>query len=258
MQRPSISSSNVHAVRYGRKPGEALDWHQHHNLTLCFVIQGDYEETIRGRTFMCRSGDVVIKAPGARHLNKFGSRGAVCLLLEISEAFLKSSGFMDPSLTGPFQDHRLARIGLELQEELQLADRLTPAMLDSIATRSLVSALRLSETEAKRRRQQEAGWELLHNVEGFAEKFLTSRERQHLRRAFCEINGCSIHSYGLKQRAFRAFAELVNSDNSLSDIAAGTGFYDQAHFTKVFVKLFGMTPGRLRSRTCNQQLAGNR
>jgi AraC-like DNA-binding protein len=54
--------------------------------------------------------------------------------------------------------------------------------------------------------------------------------------------------YILRRRAFRAFAELLNTDYSRADIAYRCGFYDQAHFTKVFVTLFGITPGRLRSR----------
>lgn len=248
MPSPSISSPHAHAIRYGRRPGEALDWHEHHNLSLCFVIQGEYEETIRGRTFRCRSGDVVIKAPEARHLNTFGPRGAVCLLLEISEAFLKSSAFREPPLTGPIQDHRLARIGLELQEELQRTDRLSPVMLDSIATRSLVSALRLGEEEAGRRRPRDAGREVLQGIEDLGTRAFTAREMQNVRQSFSLAGGGSIHSYRLQRRAFRALDELLNSENSLSDIAAGAGFYDQAHFTKTFVKLFGVTPGRLRSR----------
>ena len=248
MQAPGISSPHVHAIRFGRKPGEALDWHEHHNLSLCFVIQGDYQETIRDRTFLCRSGDVVIKAADARHLNQFGPQGAVCLLLEISNGFLKSSALPEPPVAGPVQDHRLARIGLELLEELHTADRLSPLILDSIATRSLVTALRLGEAEARRRLPMQAGRELLSSVEELAGQFFSTGEMQSVRRVFRETNGYSIHSYGLRRRAFRALDELVNSKHSLSDIAVGAGFYDQAHFTRVFAKLFGMTPGRFRSR----------
>lgn len=249
MQTLRISSPHVEAIRYGRRSGEVLDWHEHHNLSFCFVIQGYYEETIRSRTFTCRSGDVVVKAADVRHLNKFGQRGAVCLLLEISDRFLKnSSSFTEPALTGPVQDHQLARIGLDLHEELQIADRLSPVMLDSIATRSLVSVLRVGEAESKLTRRLEVTEKLLNSIEELTAKCLTTSERQNVRRAFRETNGCSIHSYALKRRAFRALDELVNTEYPLAAIAAGSGFYDQAHFTKVFAKLFGVTPGRLRSR----------
>src|ERR1022692_1946018 len=71
-------------------------------------------------------------------------------------------------------------------------------------------------------------------------------ERTTVRRLFHEMEGCSMAIYALRRRAFRAFEELLNTDDSLADIAHRCGFYDQAHFTKVFATLFGDTPGRLR------------
>ena len=127
-----------------------------------------------------------------------------------------------------------------------MSDRLSPIMLESIATRSLVLAQRFGDAESKRLRRLGASQKLLENVEELAAQCLTTAERQSMRRAFRETNGNSV--YSLRRRAFRAFDEVVNTQHSLADIAAGSGFYDQAHFTKVFAKLFGVTPGRLRSR----------
>jgi AraC-like DNA-binding protein/quercetin dioxygenase-like cupin family protein len=250
METFRISSRGVGAVRYDRRSGEVLDWHEHHNLSFCFVLRGEYEETIRNRTVVCRSGDVVIKRSDERHLNKFGQDGAVCLLLEISDQFLKdSSASSERTVDGPIQDHHLTGIGFELHEELRGPDRLSPIMLDSIATRSLVLAQRLNDAESKRLRRIDASQELLARVEELAAKCLTTSERQSVRRAFRETNGNSV--YSLRRRAFRAFDEVVNTQHSLADISAGSGFYDQAHFTKVFARLFGVTPGRLRSRIGN-------
>jgi AraC-like DNA-binding protein len=242
-----ISSPGIGAVRYDRRSGEVLDWHEHHNLSFCFVLRGEYEETIRNRTVVCRSGDVVIKRPDERHLNTFGQYGAVCLLLEISDQFLKhSSASCEQTAGGLIQDHHLTRIGFELHEELRLNDRLSPVMLDSIATRSLVLAQRFGDAESKRLRRLDASQELLKGVEELAAKCLTTAERESAWHAFRPTNGKT--DYSLRRRAFRAFDEIVNTRHSLADIAAGSGFYDQAHFTKVFAKCFGVTPGRLRSR----------
>src|SRR5579864_7541960 len=247
-----ISAKHVKATRYDRDSREALDWHEHHNLSFCFVIKGDYEETTRQQTVTCRPGDVVIKTANVRHLNKFGQRGALCLLLEISEKFLRdSAGLIEPELNGRLHHHDLARIGLELHDELQAADRLSPFMLEGIALRSLVSAHRLGRRKSKRQVQVEAVRELLDTgvgIEELTQKYLTANERRTVRRLFYEIEGCSINTYVLRRRTFRAFDELLNTDHSLAEIALRTGFYDQAHFTKVFATLFGVTPGRLRSR----------
>jgi AraC-like DNA-binding protein len=77
---------------------------------------------------------------------------------------------------------------------------------------------------------------------------LTANEWKRARRLFYEIEGCSINTYALRRRAFRAFEELVNTDDSLAEIALRSGFYDQAHFTKIFATIFGLSPGRLRTR----------
>jgi AraC-like DNA-binding protein len=252
MLRRRISSKLVRASWYDRSSGEVLDWHEHHNLSFCFVVKGDYEETTRHRTFTCRPGDVVVKTADVRHLNTFGHLGAVCLLLEISEEFLEdSAGLIEPELNGPVRNHHLSRIGIELREELQAGDQLTPFMLEGLALRSLVSVLRLGRTKSKQQSQVEAIRQLLDTgagVEELTRQYLTASERKVVRRLFYETEGCSIDTYALRRRAFRAFDELLNTDRSLAEIASGSGFYDQAHFTKVFTALFGVTPGRLRSR----------
>jgi AraC family transcriptional regulator len=247
-----ILSRHVRASRHDFGPSEVLDWHDHRNLSFCFVIRGDYREATDRQSFTCRPGDVAIQPASVRHLNEFGQRGAVCVLLEISEEFLgTSAGSVETEFTGQVRNHQLARIGLELHEELRVADRLSPIMLEGIALRSLVSMLRLERGKSKQQEQVEAIRDMLDAgmlTEEVTQQYLYPGERRALRRLFSETQGCSINTYALSRRAFRAFDELLNTDHSLAEIALRCGFYDQAHFTKVFANFFGVTPGRLRSR----------
>lgn len=252
MRTPRISSKFALATRYDREPLEVLDWHEHSNLSFCFVMKGSYQETTRRRTFTCRPGDVVIKPGAMQHQNRFSQLGAVCLLLEISEESLGgSAGLIERDLNGPIHDYHLARIGFELHEELQATDSLSAIMLEAIALRTVVSGLRLVRERSKKQSQLEAMREALDARVGAGDLTagcLTASERKNVRRLFYEMEGCTMNSYILRRRAFRAFVELRNTDYSLADIAYRCGFYDQAHFTKVFATLFGITPGRLRSR----------
>jgi AraC-like DNA-binding protein len=186
-----------------------------------------------------------------RHQNMFGKLGAVCLLLEISEElFEQSTELFEPELHGPIHDHQLARIGVELREELRSADRLSPVMLEAIALRSIVSGLRFARKRPNRQAQVEAIRGMLDDGLGAAQltrRYFTASERKTVRRLFHEMEGCSMATYVLRRRALRAFEALLNTDDSLAEIAHRCGFYDQAHFTKVFATLFGVTPGRLRS-----------
>jgi AraC family transcriptional regulator len=65
----------------------------------------------------------------------------------------------------------------------------------------------------------------------------------HFARAFKETTGRSPHRYLVAQRLQRARRLLDLPDASLSDVALRTGFADQPHFTRLFKREFGVTPG---------------
>jgi len=71
----------------------------------------------------------------------------------------------------------------------------------------------------------------------------------HFARAFKETLGLAPHRYLLTLRLDHARRLLDAPDAVLSEIAQRTGFADQAHFTRLFRREFGVTPGVvLRSR----------
>jgi len=67
----------------------------------------------------------------------------------------------------------------------------------------------------------------------------------HFARAFKETMGRAPHQYLLALRLERARRLLETTEVSLSDIAHRAGFADQAHFTRLFKRAFGTTPGAL-------------
>lgn len=67
----------------------------------------------------------------------------------------------------------------------------------------------------------------------------------HFARAFKETMGLAPHQYLLARRLERARRLLETTSATLSDIAQRTGFADQAHFTRLFKRAFGTTPGAL-------------
>ena len=67
----------------------------------------------------------------------------------------------------------------------------------------------------------------------------------HFARAFKETMGRAPHQYLLALRLERARRLLETTEASLSDIAQRAGFADQAHFTRLFKRAFGTTPGAL-------------
>jgi AraC-like DNA-binding protein len=67
-------------------------------------------------------------------------------------------------------------------------------------------------------------------------------------RAFRQTTGVTPHQWLIKKRIERARQLLLGNGLGLADIALVCGFVDQSHFTRVFAKLEGDSPGRWRQR----------
>lgn len=66
--------------------------------------------------------------------------------------------------------------------------------------------------------------------------------RYQLIRAFAKATGMTPHAYLVQRRIDRARA-LIADGVSLAEAAAGSGFADQSHMTRVFVGKYGLSPG---------------
>ena len=70
----------------------------------------------------------------------------------------------------------------------------------------------------------------------------------HFGRAFRRSFGISPHSYVLARRVARARALMSVSEEPLAQVAASCGFFDQAHFSKVFRQIERASPNNWRRR----------
>jgi AraC family transcriptional regulator len=68
----------------------------------------------------------------------------------------------------------------------------------------------------------------------------------HFARAFRDSMGATPHQWLLHRRVEAAMALLRNSPLALSEVAVAAGFANQAHFTRVFSRVAGVTPGAWR------------
>jgi AraC-like DNA-binding protein len=66
--------------------------------------------------------------------------------------------------------------------------------------------------------------------------------RYQFLRSFARATGLTPHAYLMQRRIHRA-RKLIASGARLSDAAASSGFADQSHMTRLFVRSFGMAPG---------------
>ncbi|WP_034299431.1 AraC family transcriptional regulator [Herbaspirillum sp. RV1423] len=68
----------------------------------------------------------------------------------------------------------------------------------------------------------------------------------HFLRAFRATTGHTPHQWLLTQRVLQARELLLRSDLPLAEIAIMCGFSDQSHFSRVFSRLMGTSPGNWR------------
>ena len=73
-----------------------------------------------------------------------------------------------------------------------------------------------------------------------------SSELLHFCRVFRVSFGHSPHAYITRRRIERAQGLILTTGRTLGEIALDCGFADQAHFTKIFRRLCGESPGKWR------------
>jgi AraC-like DNA-binding protein len=132
---------------------------------------------------------------------------------------------------------------LEREELLLLAlDRFLEAHLQS----ALLTVPSLRNERAVRRAIEYLSDNLGRNVALAELAAAAGLDAFHLTRTFTRAMGMPPHAYHLQQRLRAAQARLAAGE-SATQVAQDCGFSDQAHLTRLFKRLTGVTPGRYRA-----------
>jgi AraC family transcriptional regulator len=156
-------------------------------------------------------------------------------------------------------DPVLREIGHTLRAEFRSGRILDPAYLECWAR---VVALHLANSHARPRPQTRRSTGLprhkIKEILSFIEEHLADSIQvgdlankaclspYHFARLFKRAVGQSPHAYVTTQRLQRAMKILSDSDLPLVQVAGRVGFQTQAHFTGVFRRYIGVTPGAYR------------
>ncbi len=80
----------------------------------------------------------------------------------------------------------------------------------------------------------------------------------HFARVFKVSTGQSVHLYIIERRMHRARELMLTTEESLCQIALACGLCDQAHFSRLFRNVVGMTPKAWRTQSRSDSHASGR
>ena len=85
---------------------------------------------------------------------------------------------------------------------------------------------------------------------------LVCMSRYHFARLFKGSTGVPPHRFVVRQRIARARGVLATSELSIAEISRLVGFRTPSHFTTVFRRVLGITPGAYRTATSHEARRG--
>lgn len=227
--------------------------HVHQRAYFGFLVGGGYWEELGRRAVTCGPLSVVFHPPREVRRGHISERGARLFHAELPDSWMERVRELGVVPDEALDHHRGPLVGLarSLYREFRQPDASSPLVIEGIALEMLGWLLRGRAASDRQTPWIARARELLHaralatpSLDEIAAELDVSPVR--LARAFRRTYGESPGEYLRRERIRAACERLAEPHLSLAAIAAELGFSDQSHFTRVFRKQVGITPGAWR------------
>lgn len=251
-------------------PSLVIPRHAHERASLSFVLRGSFVETLNQGPKECLPFNLIIKPAGEVHADRYGTRGAQSLIMEVKpESYERVRAFskvLDYSTL--LQSHELSMLAMRVYREFQTTDAASPLAIEGLILEMLAEASRpgrrLADMAARTPGWLRQAVELMR--EDYAREGLTLSSiaaevgvhPAHLARTFRQVYRSTVGDYIRRLRVERAARELIRSGHSLAEIAMLSGFYDQSHLTHAFRLYMKTTPAAFRAAFKSRKAATKR
>lgn len=233
--------------------------HSHDQFGIGVILRGA-QTSLSGRGIVeAEAGDVITVNPGEVHDGApLGDGGRAWQMLYLEPAVL--AGAMEVLTEGATPDMELSHPALRDPRAAARFGRFFSAITDfhggesEIAEQEALILLLARLTDRRRRAETHvpaAIADALARIDDDPAAPLTLAEladlggvsQFHLLRGFAKVTGLTPHAYLVQRRLHLARRKIAAGD-ALADVAQAAGFSDQSHMTRLFIRNYGISPGR--------------
>lgn len=265
--------------RYSNIKPSSLELHHHNGIEICFVKKGRYDWQVENKEYAIYPGEGFVTCPWDYHGNIQGivELGEIYWLIITPERFDKDGDCHLAQWTSfnPTQKAIISKVlsnnqnhllynGSDLEKYfLQLNYELVNREFGfEVKVRSLIEGIIVEVVRIIQKRKLEVSkdnaWinQLKLLFESDFEKHWTIEEMSsHFLMGSTSFNdkvkrltGFTPQSFMIDFKIEQAKKRLIETDQSLTDIALDNGFYSSQHFSSTFLKRVGMTPSAYKKK----------
>jgi AraC family transcriptional regulator len=233
--------------------------HVHKHAIVSVLVAGHAVDRCRNQAYDPPPLSAVFQPTSEPHASDVGPGAVLSLTLELEPAWLDAHGLTENALGGYRVITPAVRSRLICLSLLAAAWRDGPCTAADLETHALELLELLVRSRARPERGPVPPW-LSRGEEFLRAHFRSpislSQAAQeagvhpiHFARVFRRRHGCPVSAYVRALRLTVAGELIVSGSQPLSQVAYRAGFADQAHLTRWFSRMIGLSPGALR-RLC--------
>jgi AraC family transcriptional regulator len=236
-------------------PSSRIPAHAHDAPSICLTLAGPGVEIIDGVHIATQPGAVIVRGPKIIHADQYGPVEHRSFMIELEEKWLATCRHFRGLFQGfrHFPSGPVSALALRIYHESRIRDNVAQVIVEGLMLEMLGHASRsLIKTPVR-----PPGWltqarDLLHgrfndslNLVEIAHT--VGVHPTHLARTFKKHYRTTVGEYVRQLRLDWASRQLSETEDSIAEIAAAAGFYDQSHFSHLFKQHTGFTPAEFRS-----------
>ena len=231
-----------------------LPEHSHELGFFTLILDGYYSEILGSKTVVYSPQTVLWRAAELSHKDRIEAASSRFFFAEIRASIsdkLRECGRVPDHVAE--RNGEMTRLSLRLRSEIVHRDISSPLITEGITLELLGNLMRSRGTIDRRppkwlsRVIERLDMEFAENISSEDLAADAGVHPVHLASVFRKFQNETIGDHVQKKRVEHARELLHKADLPLCEIAYGCGFADQSHFTRIFKRRVGMTPGAYRN-----------